>query len=302
MKRTHSVPVLLLCAALFFSGCGGAKTKSAPAPTAETAATATPAAEPTAAPTPTPLVQEDRKGFDEAANRVLSFAGVRFSVPEYLGEDDLSEKGDRLRVTSATVSDSGKVALVFLPAAVKWAQSDYEGNLDEVTRQVVSGLSGYTLNGAREITFAGGKGRLLDLTTDKNLPARLAFTFREDTGTFLEVMVVQDPAGNFDYFPDFERMIAAAEREEADTAGVTPEFKATMDRYEAFMDKCVDFMQNYNSMDAGQMMQYLSILSDYSKFAEEIDAIDEDSLSNADLAYYLEVTARVSAKLLKAAG
>ena len=27
MKRTHSLPVLLLCAALFFSGCGGAKTE-----------------------------------------------------------------------------------------------------------------------------------------------------------------------------------------------------------------------------------------------------------------------------------
>ena len=52
MKRTHSVPVLLLCAALFFSGCGGAKTKSAPAPTAETAATPEPTAEPTPEPTP----------------------------------------------------------------------------------------------------------------------------------------------------------------------------------------------------------------------------------------------------------
>jgi hypothetical protein len=46
---------------------------------------------------------------------------------------------------------------------------------------------------------------------------------------------------------------------------------------------------------------YYSILARYTESAEKIDAFDESELTNAELAYYLEVTNRVSQKLLRVA-
>ena len=40
----------------------------------------------------------------------------------------------------------------------------------------------------------------------------------------------------------------------------------------------------------------------YAEFSEKIDAMDESELTTAETAYYLEVTSRVSQKLLLAAG
>ena len=67
-----------------------------------------------------------------------------------------------------------------------------------------------------------------------------------------------------------------------------------------------DFIQKYMNADPPSMVSmmgdYYSILARYTEFAEKIDAFDESELTNAELAYYLEVTNRVSQKLLRVAG
>ena len=72
------------------------------------------------------------------------------------------------------------------------------------------------------------------------------------------------------------------------------------------MDEYVDFMQKYKNADATSMASmmgdYYRILARYTEFAEKIDAFNESELTNAELAYYLEVTSRVSQKLLSVAG
>ena len=87
---------------------------------------------------------------------------------------------------------------------------------------------------------------------------------------------------------------------------IRPEVKEFLDAYEACMDEYVDFMQKYMNADpssmASMMGDYYRILTRYTEFAEKIDAFDESELTNAELAYYLEVTNRVSQKLLRVAG
>jgi hypothetical protein len=65
-------------------------------------------------------------------------------------------------------------------------------------------------------------------------------------------------------------------------------------------------MQRYNSASqtdlAAMMGDYASFLNRYAEFSEKIDAMDESELTTAETAYYLEVTSRVSQKLLLAAG
>ena len=74
----------------------------------------------------------------------------------------------------------------------------------------------------------------------------------------------------------------------------------------ACMDEYVDFMQHYMNDESdstlSMMGDYYRILTRYTEFAEKIDAFDESELTNAELAYYLEVTNRVSQKLLRVAG
>ena len=87
---------------------------------------------------------------------------------------------------------------------------------------------------------------------------------------------------------------------------VRPEVKAFLDSYEAFIDEYAAFMQRY--ADAGEgdlaamMGDYASFMSRYAEFAEKLDAMDESELTNAGLAYYMEVTSRCSQKLLLASG
>ena len=104
---------------------------------------------------------------------------------------------------------------------------------------------------------------------------------------------------------------ATAEAEEPETPTLTdglirPEVKEALDSYEAYIDEYVAFMERYKAADATDMVammgDYTDMLSRYSEFAEKIDALGESELTNAELAYYLEVTNRVSQKLLSAAG
>lgn len=80
------------------------------------------------------------------------------------------------------------------------------------------------------------------------------------------------------------------------------DFKKTMDDYEKFVDSYIAFMKKYNSSSNQTSLaaDYAKYISDYADLAAEIEAIDEDSLSAADLKYYTDVTTRVSKKLIDA--
>ena len=87
-----------------------------------------------------------------------------------------------------------------------------------------------------------------------------------------------------------------------DNGQVSPDLKEALDSYEAFMDDYIAFMERYNSSDdtASMLNDYLNYLQEYSNLMAKIEAIDADSLSTADYAYYIEVTSRVSQKLISA--
>ncbi|HHW95435.1 MAG TPA: hypothetical protein GX736_05880 [Mogibacterium sp.] len=88
---------------------------------------------------------------------------------------------------------------------------------------------------------------------------------------------------------------------DATADGVTPEFKAELDSLEAFVDEYIAFMDNYMKLEDEEMIQKMSDFSSYSdkftKFLGKIDAIDEESLSPEDLAYYDKVYNRMLKKL-----
>lgn len=83
------------------------------------------------------------------------------------------------------------------------------------------------------------------------------------------------------------------------TDGVTPEFKETMDEYEAFFDSYIEFMEGYDESNATitQLSKYTKMMAQYSETMEALDRIEESTMTEADDQYYTKVMLRINQKL-----
>lgn len=83
---------------------------------------------------------------------------------------------------------------------------------------------------------------------------------------------------------------------------IRPEFKEAMDSYEAFFDEYCEFMKKYNESDdtTSLLVDYASYMVKYTDTMQKMNNISEDELTDAEVAYYTEVSARISAKLIEA--
>lgn len=86
------------------------------------------------------------------------------------------------------------------------------------------------------------------------------------------------------------------------STGIRPEFKEMMDGYEKFFDDYIAFMKKYS--DAANPMElmadYLKYLAEYSETLEKMEDVDQSELSDEELKYYIDVTARIEKKLIDA--
>ncbi len=91
-----------------------------------------------------------------------------------------------------------------------------------------------------------------------------------------------------------------SKKKKSSANGVDPDLKAFLDEYEKVMDEYCKFMKKYNnsSDQASMMMDYLNYLDKYSEMVEKLNEWDQNEMSDADLKYYLDVTNRVSKKLI----
>lgn len=92
---------------------------------------------------------------------------------------------------------------------------------------------------------------------------------------------------------------AAPTEKPAPGGGTDQSFRDVMDSYEAFFNDYVAFMKKYKEADAplSMLADYLDFMAKYVDMMEALDEIEEDDLSAADWAYYLEVHARIMRKL-----
>ena len=103
--------------------------------------------------------------------------------------------------------------------------------------------------------------------------------------------------------PSVETTTPPATEEKKDNNTIDPEFKAAMDSYEAFMDEYVAFMKKYkaNPSDLSLLTDYANYMSKYADFVEDFEKWEDEEMNAAETAYYIDVQARVSKKLLEAA-
>ena len=89
----------------------------------------------------------------------------------------------------------------------------------------------------------------------------------------------------------------------SDSGIISPEFKETMDNYEAWFDHYCDVMKRYqeDSSDLELLSEMTDLLAEETTMLEEMENMDQDDMNAAELAYYLEVTARIEKNLLEVA-
>lgn len=85
--------------------------------------------------------------------------------------------------------------------------------------------------------------------------------------------------------------------------GLDPDFKAAMDSYEKFVDEYVAFMKKYNNnpSDIELLTDYYDFLNKYADFVEDFEKWEDEEMNAAETAYYIDVQARTSTKLLELA-
>lgn len=88
-----------------------------------------------------------------------------------------------------------------------------------------------------------------------------------------------------------------------DSGVLSPEFKKTMDDYEAWFDHYCEVMKKYeeNPSDLELLSEMTDLLSEETVMLDEMEKMDQSEMNAAELAYYLEVTARIEKKLLEVA-
>lgn len=81
------------------------------------------------------------------------------------------------------------------------------------------------------------------------------------------------------------------------------DFKEAMDSYENFMNDYADFMKKYkaNPSDVSLLADYADYMAKYADMVEKFDKWESEDLNDAELAYYIDVQARVSKLLFESA-
>ena len=167
--------------------------------------------------------------------------------------------------------------------------------------------------------FAAVQGECTSVIESVPVTCNVAMINNPKSDAIIFALFVESNNTIFEYDDDFEKIInsitlqSASENMTPDSQeteeksnkanGVTPELKEFLDSYEEFMDEYVAFMKKYQTAtdSSAMLMDYLSFMQKYNDFSEKANAYDTNEMSTADAAYYLEVTSRVSQKLLQAA-
>lgn len=98
---------------------------------------------------------------------------------------------------------------------------------------------------------------------------------------------------------------ATNENQKDDSANnsIDPDFKAAMDGYEEFFDEYVAIMKRYqkNPADLSILADYAKYMGQYAGMMQKFEKWENEDLNAAELAYYVDVQARITKKLLEVA-
>ena len=246
------------------------------------------------------LAREDMAGFDPETNQTIEVGGYSFEIPDYyvLNEDLSGETNTDYKIADGE-------------ALVRFAFDDKSAESKDEFKEICDDYPEGVISGVSDDAVADGK----DFTCEVSgapCSGRVELLYNEPVHTILVVIFMQRDDSAADYLPDFEEVIGSAQMIEAsesengsgsDTGLLSPEFKKTMDDYEAWFDHYCEVMKKYqeNPSDIELRSEMSSLITEETTMLEQMENMDESEMNTAELAYYIEVTARIEKKLLEVA-
>ena len=250
-----------------------------------------------------------RDGFDASTNQEVEFCGMVFSVPDYC-EFEENEDGD---LETMLEGDHGMILLQSIDSDL--SEDEFTSGKADLIREWNEKIECETIND--DGTFVATNDSGLELTGKSDM------LLNTDNGKLIVLLLYQSENAEYDYISDFDAIVDSAHKAESSSTGkndpesgedsgssasgsadrpetdISPEFKETMDSYEEFFDEYVEFMKKYdaNASDPELLMEAADMLSKEAEMYEKLESMDESEMTTAEAAYYLEVTARIEAKL-----
>ncbi len=262
--------------------------------------------------------------YSNEKNELYNFV---FTIPRYFSKSDKSSD-DNMIYTTNDVSDDAEM-IIHINTYEQISKQEFNDNRKDYLNEIFESFS-------EENKVFDIKTCLISRIND--IPAVISkFDVDENNekGTgeiylFLDeankqicyLMLIQPDDSKYDYYDSFDKVaktfefngtIIQPETTEATTetttegvsnkaSGIRPEFKEMMDSYEAFYDEYISFMQKMNEDPTNMELLngYYDLLSKELEWSKKMEALDESSMTDEEAAYYVEVTARVSQKLINA--
>ena len=244
-----------------------------------------------------------RDGFDVSTNQELEFCGMLFSVPEYCDFQE-NENGD---LETMLEGDHGMITIAGLDST--FTEEEFTSNKAEYIKEWNDEIQCETTDDDGSFVTSNDAG--------VKITGRSDMIFNSDNGKLIILYFIQSENAEYDYTSDFNAIVDSARKadhsddsadsdshdnsdsEDRPETDISPEFKETMDSYEAFFDEYVEFMKKYdaNSSDPELLMQAAEMMSKEADMLQKMEDMDESEMTTAEAAYYLEVTARIEAKL-----
>lgn len=273
---------------------------------------------------------------DEDATEI-QFGRLILEVPGYYSVEQDSDSSYMCEYNAGT--EEGSLIIVGTVEASGMTETDFAGKKDALAESMAESTSGsdndsLKLINSTSVEYMGMPGYSYDyevtlegvqasmdvdvfLNTDDDLLYAAIYIelgdYDRDTATDYGNMMrnaqwaeasAQTSRGS-DFATSTEDSSASASGSSSNGSGVTPEIKEALDSYESIMNSYCDFMEKYQSASAtdlvSMMGDYTRMLGEYSDAMTALSKIDENSLNSTDLAYYMEVTNRVTQRLLKVA-
>ena len=253
----------------------------------------------------TAAAREDKAGFNHETNATIEIGGYSFEIPDYYV---LNEELTRESNTDYRVADGEAVIRFATDDETAGTKDEFDSIRDEYVEGIMSGVA----------DDAKADGNDFTCTVDGSpCSGRVELLYNEPMHTLVAAIFMQQDASSADYLPDFEKVMASAklvasesaessageESSDTDSGLLSPEFKKTMDDYEAWFDHYCEVMKKYqeDSSNIELLSEMTDLLSEETEMLEQMENMDQSQMNSAELAYYIEVTARIEKKLLEVA-
>lgn len=254
--------------------------------------------------------KKEKKGFNTNTNRSYQIGDYTIQIPNYFYE---REKTNGL-IKVATAQKNADAYLVFSYEYVGASQAEYDAKKDEISAAIINTLDNAKTTSKESVRISGYSGTLLNGSCsvegfDASFMVAHAYDYaRENIVYFL---FVQKTEGKFDYASDAKKIIISLKTASSVTTtpsptthtGIRPQFQKAMEGYLNFFKEYCKFIKKYaSSPDASMLTQYYSMLNQYARAMEELDAIDESELSQEELKLYLDTMNEINKMLIGLAG